>query len=132
MKGDSPYLRHTYRYTPLLAYMAISNELLFSWTCKVIFCITDVLVGLLIYCLLDIGCEKKKVILTSLWIFNPLILTIPSRGSADSLVCFLTLSTIYYLQKGNTLRAALFYGLAVHFKIYPVIYGLFIFRILYK
>lgn len=47
--NDSPYKRHTYRYSPLFAILMIPN-LIFNtpWLGKIIFCAFDILVGILI------------------------------------------------------------------------------------
>lgn len=47
--NNSPYLRHTYRYSPIFAMLMIPN-LLFNipWFGKIIFCIFDIIVGVLI------------------------------------------------------------------------------------
>ena len=43
--GDSPYKRHTYRYTPLAAYICLVNNIIHPLAGKVVFCIIDVLMG---------------------------------------------------------------------------------------
>lgn len=48
LNHGSPYQRHTYRYTPLLAWLAIPNCLVHDAVAKVFFSIFDLLVGVLI------------------------------------------------------------------------------------
>lgn len=48
LQGESPYERHTYRYSPLLAYLMVSNVIGHKFVGKVIFAAFDLLVGLLI------------------------------------------------------------------------------------
>lgn len=45
------------------------------------------------------------------------------RGNAESLLCALTLAVAYFLQRGRNTAAAIVFGTAVHFKIYPVLYA---------
>lgn len=48
LRGESPYDRHTYRYSPLLAYLMVPNVIGHKFLGKVIFAICDLLVGVLI------------------------------------------------------------------------------------
>ena len=62
-----------------------------------------------------------------LWLFNPLTITVSTRGNAESIMAVLVLSTLYFLiQKTslNNIMAACVYALAVHMKIYPITYSL--------
>jgi phosphatidylinositol glycan class M len=45
-----------------------------------------------------------------------------TRGSNDNIICMLVYITLYYLLKKEYVKAAFWYGLSVHFKIYPIIY----------
>lgn len=58
------------------------------------------------------------------WFYNPITIAISSRGNAESLMAFLVLIFIYCLKSENYLLAGFFYAISIHFKIYPVIYGL--------
>lgn len=49
LKGNTPFNRHTYRYSPLLAYMQIPNVLLNPCVGKIIYSCFDLLVAILIY-----------------------------------------------------------------------------------
>ena len=57
------------------------------------------------------------------WLFNPFTMTISTRGSCDVLCVLLLLALLAALLHGRVLASGLLYGLAVHFRIYPVIYG---------
>jgi len=46
-----------------------------------------------------------------------------TRGSNDNIIAMLVYITLYYLLKKDYTRAAFWYGLSVHFKIYPIIYS---------
>lgn len=50
--------------------------------------------------------------------------TIATRGSCDALTLTLLLAMLYHLLWGRPIRGGLFYGAAVHLRIYPVIYAL--------
>lgn len=51
--GNSPYARHTYRYTPLAAYICVVNNLIHPLAGKVIFCILDVLMAVFMWSLIE-------------------------------------------------------------------------------
>jgi phosphatidylinositol glycan class M len=51
--GKSPYQRHTYRYTPLVAYMAVINNYTHYVATKLVFCICDILVGIMEWEIID-------------------------------------------------------------------------------
>lgn len=57
-----------------------------------------------------------------LWFFNPITISLSTRGSSDVIVTFLIYITIYLLQQRKFDLSAIFYGITVHFRIYPIIY----------
>eukprot|EP00798_Chlamydomonas_sp_ICE-L_P030293 gene30293-35281_t len=67
--------------------------------------------------------HRRVVAATALWLFNPFTLTISTRGSCDVLVVVMLLAVLWSILRGQRLCAALIYGLAVHFRIYPIIYA---------
>jgi phosphatidylinositol glycan class M len=60
----------------------------------------------------------------SLWLFNPLVINISTRGSADVLVTLMVFATVLCVGRQYYGWGGLLFGLAVHFKLYPVIYSL--------
>ena len=51
--GNSPYLRHTYRYTPLAAYICVLNNIIHPLAGKIIFVLLDVLMGVFMWSLIE-------------------------------------------------------------------------------
>lgn len=134
-QGKSPYLRATYRYTPLLAWMLQPNIWLSPVFGKLVFITLDVLTGYLIYYIL---CSSKGIkvksakLCASFWLFNPLPMAVSSRGNAEPIMTCLVLLCLKLLQGYRVFSAALVFSLAVHFKIYPVTYAIPIYLILGK
>ncbi|KAM1003255.1 hypothetical protein ACFX2C_003603 [Malus domestica] len=64
------------------------------------------------------------------WLFNPFTFTIGTRGNCEPIVCALVLWVFICLMNGRELQAAFWYGLVVHFRIYPIIHALPILMIL--
>ncbi|KAG2259477.1 hypothetical protein Bca52824_078771 [Brassica carinata] len=121
--GESPYKRTTYRYSPLLALLLVPNSIIHRSWGKFIFSASDLLVGLFIREILKL----RKVVCTvsvMVWLLNPFTFTIGTRGNCEPIVCAMILWIIFSLMKGNLSQAAFWYGLVVHFRVYPIIYAL--------
>lgn len=123
--GD-PYSRATYRYTPLLALLLTPNHLLFPSFGKLLFATADLVVAVLLYRLMkrrgsSQSTASNTVALT--WLLNPMIANISTRGSSESIVGALVVSALSFAEGQEWDKAAVVYGFAVHFKIFPVIYG---------
>ncbi|KAI3922574.1 hypothetical protein MKX01_006263 [Papaver californicum] len=131
--GRSPYERSTYRYSPLLAFLLIPNSFIHQSWGKFIFSASDLLVGILIRSILKLREVPEKTCLSSvaLWLFNPFTFTIGTRGNCEPMVCAIVLWIIYGLMNGSVLQAAIWYGLVVHFRVYPIIYVLPILLVLH-
>ncbi|ETN38225.1 uncharacterized protein HMPREF1541_06256 [Cyphellophora europaea CBS 101466] len=126
-RGSSPYLRSTYRYTPLLSWILLPTAqggLLFH-SGKALFALSDLLAGWILMRLLVKQGHARSTALkyASVWLLNPMVANISTRGSSEGLLCALVLSLLYaYTAWSPTISGALL-GLAVHFKIYPFIYA---------
>lgn len=125
-EGHSPFLRSTYRYTPLLALLLVPNHFTFYAFGKVLFIGCDILVGWLIYEIqgLERVKDTSRLLCVAVWLLNPLTATVSARGNAESFLATLVVASIFFLLRGNISLAAVAYGTAVHVKIFPVIYSL--------
>lgn len=125
-QGNSPFLRDTYRYTPLLAILLSPNIYFFYSFGKVVFITCDVCCGVLVREILLLrGVNNNcSLLCCAIWLLNPVTATVSSRGNAEPIITGLILLTVYLLMMKWTIGAAVSYGLAVHMKIYPVIYAL--------
>jgi len=127
--GGSPYARHTYRYTPLAAYICLPNVWLHPLAGKVIFCICDMVMGLIYWNFVDsqiAGAYSETCngfIFNAFYLFNPLIIAMSTRGSNDNIISMLVFIAMFLILKRKYVLAGFFYGLSVHFKIYPIIYS---------
>lgn len=123
LDGSSPFDRHTYRYSPLLALLLTPNIFLSSNYGKILFSFVDILVAILIQkvVLMD---KNQKVDTANkcacLWLYNPLTIIISTRGNADCLAAFLVILSLYFLLSGSHSIAGLIHGISVHFRLYPV------------
>ena len=126
VEGNSPYLRPTYRYTPLLSVLLTPNITLHMCFGKVLFVIFDLVAGYLLYKIAGVqGRSDRRAVMASwLWLFNPLPLTVSTRGNAESIMAVLVLASIYFALVKHVTVSAIFFALSVHFKIFPIIYGL--------
>ncbi|XP_069762541.1 GPI mannosyltransferase 1 [Narcine bancroftii] len=106
--------------------MLIPNIYLTELFGKFIFVVCDVLAAHLIHKILCLqGLDSQRACwYCSFWLFNPLPMAVSSRGNAEAVLAMLVLSTLLHLKRKQIVKAALFYGLSVHLKIYPVTYAL--------
>lgn len=151
VSGGSPYDRETYRYTPLLAWLLVPTTWFPSFG-KLVFAAADLVAGWLVARILiegdarpdrvaDGGSGKKgqgkegsarvwrgmdperAYRFAALWLLNPMVATISTRGSSEGLLGVLTAALIYAVYKRRVTLAGVLLGLGVHFKIYPFIYA---------
>lgn len=140
---ESPYKRHTYRYSPLLAMMMVPNVLMNQNFGKILFSLVDILVGVAIKKLvvenkilladgkpLDmIGVGKTASQCALCWLYNPLAIVIATRGNADTIASFLVIMSLIFheteLVRGTKkyFLSGIFLGLAIHFRLYPIIFS---------
>ncbi|GAB2282487.1 hypothetical protein Dimus_017030 [Dionaea muscipula] len=124
--GKSPYQRTTYRYSPMLAFLLIPNARLHHSWGKFLFSASDLLVGIFTRDILKLrGVPDNACTLSVMaWLLNPFTFTIGTRGNCEPIVCASILWIIICIMKGKVYQAAFWYGLVVHFRIYPIIYAL--------
>lgn len=131
-RGESPYARDTYRYTPLLAWLLVPT----TWARvipgafafgKVLFALADVLAGWLIArCLRgSYGMGTSRAMkFASVWLLNPMVANISTRGSSEGLLGVLVTAVLWAVLNRRIALAGVLLGVGVHFKIYPFIYGI--------
>ena len=125
-EGKTPYLRATYRYTPLLAAMLAPLLRIHAAAGKVLFCLGDLVAArcaasgqpqhcsrhpngfkgcclcrLLQKITLHLGATEVQVQQALLlWLANPFVFAVSARGSADSLTAVLQLLVLWWLLQG--------------------------------
>ncbi|MDI1490914.1 MAG: GPI mannosyltransferase 1 [Ramalina farinacea] len=127
----SPYARATYRYTPLLAYIlhptTWSPQYMWFSFGKVLFAASDIVAGWLIYLILSVHWKQKENMralkFASVWLLNPFVATISTRGSSEGLLGVMVIGLLYAILRQQVVFGGVLLGLGVHFKIYPVIYA---------
>ncbi|MCJ1471967.1 GPI mannosyltransferase 1 [Lambiella insularis] len=130
-RGHSPYDRETYRYTPLLAWLLLPT----SWPGvgwfsfgKAVFSIADIFTGWLLALILRSRAggsmnRESSMKFASIWLLNPMVATISTRGSSEGLLGVMVISLLWAVTNRRIKTAGVLLGLAVHFKIYPFIYA---------
>ncbi len=133
-RGRSPYDRATYRYTPLLAWLllpttwdtkAIPNSVWFDFG-KALFAAGDIVTGWFVMRILvqTKGMTVESALkYASLWLLNPMVANISTRGSSEGLVAVIVVALLWAVLQRRIKLAGLLLGLGVHFKIYPFIYA---------
>ncbi|XP_047117492.1 GPI mannosyltransferase 1-like [Schistocerca piceifrons] len=126
VSGRSPYDRHTYRYTPLLAAFLVPNVLFHPAFGKVLFSFIDVVVAYIIHrLLLTKGCSQTIAINCSLmWLYNPFPIVICTRGNADAISAALVLASLLSVQKGCSIMTGIIHAIATHVRLYPLVFTL--------
>lgn len=126
-KGQSPYDRETYRYTPILAWMLLPTAWpgWFSFG-KALFAISDIVTGWLIVKVLRSHVKmpmERTLKFASIWLLNPMVATISTRGSSEGLLAIMVVALLWSVISRRIMVAGFLLGLGVHFKIYPFIYA---------
>lgn len=134
-RGASPYDRETYRYTPFLAWLLLptawSETLRPAWFWfalgKVIFAAADLLAGWFLVRILRrhvVGMDSARALrFASIWLLNPMVATISTRGSSEGLLGVLVTALLWAVLERRVALAGVLLGFGVHFKIYPFIYA---------
>lgn len=138
---SSPFARSTYRYTPLLALAMVPNHLIHASFGKIIFSVCDLLIGYLLFVLFPSSPSSSPTSSTrwiaGLWLLNPLPLNISTRGSSEALLAAIVLLSLALLSSTRDLprqaapspltrsqmAGSVILGLAVHVKIYPIVFA---------
>ncbi|KAI9355360.1 PIG-M-domain-containing protein [Zopfochytrium polystomum] len=132
-EGHSPYRRETYRYSPLLSWILLPTAFapIFG---KLLFVAADLATGFFIKKLVILPASPKLELIpasrswadwwSALWLLNPFVAVISTRGNAESLVTALVMGSLLMLNHGRHKLAAVLLGISIHLKIYPVIYAL--------
>lgn len=89
------------------SYLMVFNHFLFNDFGKLLFSASDLLVGLVIEKTLSATSDLKRYLLSALWLLNPFVIVISSRGNADTIICLIILSSVYFLKKGHISTSAL-------------------------
>lgn len=105
---------------------------------KLLFLACDLLIGVLLVELLthllkarrapDEDVRSEAVFYSLFWLFNPIAMNVSTRGNAESVIGSLVMLSLYLVVvKKSIIIGAIVYGLAVHVKIYPIVYCLALF-----
>ena len=143
-RGESPYARETYRYTPLLAWLLLPTAhgpttaasapalaaLLFA-TGKILFAASDLAAGHLLARILALPpsagghglAPARARRFAAVWLLNPMVAAISTRGSSEGLLGALVAALLWAVLRRRLDLAALLLGLGVHVKIYPFVYA---------
>lgn len=66
---------------------------------------------------------RLATLYTAVHLLNPMVFTISTRGSSESILSSFVLLTLYCALKERWDAAAVFLGISTHWKMYPVIFG---------
>lgn len=122
----SPYDYHTFRYSPIVAYLVTPNVLLHPVFGKLLASVFDVMVAYTIYkiVLLIYGVEKKALQCAQLWLYNPLPIIISTRGNLDSFSSLFVLLTLYFQLMENYYVSGALLAVSTHLRLYPIAFFL--------
>lgn len=138
VNSHSPYKRHTYRYSPVIAYLMMPNILLHPNFGKLLFSLFDILLAVASKYLVDYHLRSVKskdtvskisTLCALFWLYNPLGIAISTRGNADSVPCFLVVASLLFLQtdaiRGLTkyVISGILLGICIHLRLYPLVFS---------
>jgi hypothetical protein len=101
--GESPYLRSTYRYTPLVAMLLTPNIWIHEVCGKLIFSMADIGSAALMDRLMQergVSGQQERLLSLSVWLFSPFTATISTRGNGEALVTLMLLEMLLLMHKG--------------------------------
>jgi len=127
-RGQSPYARDTYRYTPLLAWLIYPTTWSGVWFSfgKVLFAAGDIVTGWMMFRILRAYqnmSQARALKYASIWLLNPMVAAISTRGSSEGLLGVFVTALLWAVLAKRITLAGFLLGFAVHFKIYPFIYA---------
>ena len=67
--------------------------------------------------------ERLATVCSAVHLLNPLVFSISTRGSSESVLSLFVLATLHAALEENWGCAAVLLGLSTHWKIYPAVYG---------
>jgi GPI mannosyltransferase 1 subunit M len=115
----------------LVAQICVMNTFIHPLACKFFFCFVDMVQAMLYWSMVkhQLAPQDRH----SVWkyvtclTFNPMVVGLAIRGSNDNMIALLVCLTLYLVLKKWYFLGGIFYGLSIHFKIYPIIYCLALF-----
>lgn len=130
LTGTNPYeLNGVYPYPPVWMWWEAAAVLLsgalnipFQLIVKLPLILADLLIGILIIKMSGQKKEKLKILLFSLYVFNPVSILITAfHGQFDQLVILMILLAIYFLNSRKIWKSSFFLGFSIALKIFPIL-----------
>ena len=142
-KNFNPYNRETFRYSPIIAWLVIPNNYISQDYGKILFSCIDTICSYIMHLIIlqlqpersssdegdirQFSCNSNILSLNPtsvvwLWALNPLSIVLSTRGSFDCISNLMLVMTMFHVIKKHFVFAGLWYGLFIHFRIYPIIY----------
>lgn len=98
---------------------------------KIIFILLDIVAGYLMFRLVLLKQQRchgnvdyrAALSYTACFLLNPLVFNVSSRGSSDIIIIVMVLAMLFAFENGAISIGSILFGLAVHFRIYPVVYA---------
>lgn len=91
-----------------------------------LFATADIVAGYLVFVVLESSYKMSRpraLKFASVWLLNPMVANISTRGSSEGLLGVLAAAQLWALMNERVRLAGAILGFAVHFKIYPFIYA---------
>ncbi|KAI9626499.1 hypothetical protein KEM48_010325 [Puccinia striiformis f. sp. tritici PST-130] len=98
------------------------NEFIHPCWGKALFGITDLVIGILLYqlCPSRGTLSSHRQLVTLIWLLNPFVMNISTRGSSESLLGVVIIGFLYSAQRKKWDTAAILLGVARTFQTLPV------------